>query len=285
MIASFPSPSFNTIDIGPLSLNLYGLMIALGVVAAVWMFGRRLEEREIGTRDDASAIAVWAVLAGVVGSRLYHVATDIEKFRGDWWKVFAIWNGGLGIPGGLALGMVVGIYATHRRHIPVAAAATCAAPAIPLAQAIGRLGNYFNQELYGRPTTLPWALRIDAENLEPGLAVGTTFHPTFLYELLWSLALCGVLLLIDRRFRPAPGQLMAMYVMGYGLGRFWVEGLRIDEADHVAGLRFNQWVAVAFVVGGAVALAVMRRHPSPEPDVSGREQLVDEAVDIDSSGG
>jgi prolipoprotein diacylglyceryl transferase len=268
VIASIPSPSFNTIDIGPLTLNIYGLMIALGVVAAVWLFGRRLEEREIGTRDDASAIAVWAVLAGVIGARLYHVATDIEKFRGDWGKVIAIWEGGLGIPGGLLLGMLVGIYATRRRGLPVAAAATCAAPAIALAQAIARWGNYFNQELYGGPTTLPWALRIDADNLEVGYAVGTTFHPTFLYESLWSLALCGVLLYIDRRFRPAPGQLLPMYVMGYGLGRFWIEGLRIDEADEVAGLRFNQWMAVAFVVFGAVALAIMRRHPSPEPDVA-----------------
>ncbi len=268
MIASFPSPSFNTIEIGPLSLNIYGLMIALGVVAAVWLFGRRLEERGIGTRDDASAIAVWAVLAGVIGARLYHVATDIEKFRGDWWRIAQIWEGGLGIPGGLLLGVPVGMYMAHRRHIPAAVAATCAAPAIALAQAIGRWGNYFNQELYGRPTSLPWALRIDAENLEKGLAIGATFHPTFLYESLWSLALCGVLLWIDRRFRPAPGQLFAVYIMGYGLGRFWVEGLRIDEADHVAGLRWNQWVAVAFVVGGAIALAIMRKYPWPEPDIS-----------------
>ncbi len=266
MIASIPSPSFNTIDIGPLTLNIYGLMIALGVVAAVWLFGRRLEERAIGTREDASAIAVWAVLAGVIGARLYHVATDIEKFRGDWGKVIAIWEGGLGIPGGLLLGIPVGMYLTHRRHLPVAAAATCAAPAIALAQAIARWGNYFNQELYGGPTTLPWALRIDPDNLEAGYAVGTTFHPTFLYESLWCLGLCGLLLYVDRRFRPAPGQLMAMYVMGYGLGRFWIEGLRIDEADELAGLRFNQWVAVAFVVVGAAALAIMRRHPSPEPE-------------------
>ncbi len=267
MLASIPSPSFNTIDIGPISLNIYGLMIALGVVAAVWLFGRRLEERQIGTRDDASAIAVWAVLAGVIGARLYHVATDIEKFYGQWWKVVAIWEGGLGIPGGLLLGIPVGMYMAHRRHIPVAVAATCAAPAIALAQAIGRWGNYFNQELYGRPTTLPWALRIDAANLEPGFAVGTTFHPTFLYESLWSLGLCLVLLWIDRRWRPAPGQLMAMYLMGYGLGRFWVEGLRIDEADHVLGLRFNQWVAIAMIVGGGIALVIMRMYPAEEPEV------------------
>ncbi len=242
------------------------MAIALGVIAAVWLFGRRLEERGAGTKDDASGIAIWTVLAGVVGARLYHVATDIEKFRGDWGKVPAIWEGGLGIPGGLLLGTAVGLYVTHRRGIDMAVAATCAAPAIPLAQAIGRWGNYFNQELYGRPTSLPWGLEIDAEHLEAGYAVGTTFHPTFLYESLWCLGLCFLLLWIDRRFRPAPGQLMAMYFMGYGIGRFWIEGMRIDEADQVAGLRFNQWVAVAMVVAGAIALVVMRRYPVAEPE-------------------
>ena len=265
MIASIPSPSFNSIEIGPFSLSLYGLMIALGVVAAVWLFGRRLEERNIGTRDDASSIAIWAVLAGVIGARLYHVVTDYDRFRNNWGEIPAIWNGGLGIPGGLLLGVPVGLYVAHRRGIPIAAAATCAAPAIPLAQAIGRWGNYFNQELYGRPTDLPWALEIDEAHLQAGYAVGTTFHPTFLYESLWSLGLCLLLIWIDRRFRPAPGQLFVMYVMGYGIGRFWVEGLRIDPADEFAGLRLNQWVALVAVILSAALLVWMRRHPIPEP--------------------
>ena len=268
MIASIPSPTFNSIELGPLSLKMYGLMIALGVVAAVWMFGRRLEQRQIGTADDASAIAVWAVLAGVIGARLYHVVTDYDLFRNDWGKIPAIWEGGLGIPGGLLLGIPVGLYVTHKRGIPMAAAATCAAPAIPLAQSIGRWGNYFNQELYGRATDLPWALEIDSAHLVDGYAVGTTFHPTFLYESLWSLGLVFLLLWIDRRFRPAPGQLMVMYIMGYGAGRFWVEGLRIDPADEIAGLRLNQWVALSAVVGGAIVLAFMRRHPIPEPVIA-----------------
>ncbi|HSL73247.1 MAG TPA: prolipoprotein diacylglyceryl transferase [Ilumatobacteraceae bacterium] len=285
MIASIPSPSFNSIDIGPLSLNLYGLMIALGVVAAVWLFGRRLEEREVGTRDDASSIAIWAVLAGLIGARLYHVVTDYDRFRDNWGEIPAVWNGGLGIPGGLLLGVPVGLYAARRRGLPLAVAATCAAPAIPLAQAIGRWGNYFNQELYGRPTDLPWGLEIDEAHLLDGFAVGTTFHPTFLYESLWSLGLCLLLLWIDRRFRPAPGQLFVMYVMGYGLGRFWVEGLRIDPADELAGLRLNQWVALAAVVGAAVVLAWMRRHPFPEP-VTAEPELDDDlsaAPSVDES--
>ncbi|MEL6891400.1 MAG: prolipoprotein diacylglyceryl transferase, partial [Actinomycetota bacterium] len=266
LIASIPSPSFNSI--GP--LNIYGLCIALGVIAAVWVFGRRLEQRRFGTADDASSIAIWAVLAGVVGARLYHVATDWERFEGNYSAIPRLWEGGLGIPGGLLAGIPVGLWMARQKGIPFAVAATCAAPAIPLAQAIGRWGNYFNQELYGRATDLPWALEIDADHLEPGFEVGTTFHPTFLYESLWSLALFALLLVIDKRLRPGPGALMGLYLVGYGLGRFWVEGLRIDPADEIAGLRFNQWVALAAVVGGAALFVALRSRPWPTP---GGDQL------------
>ncbi|MGK0275162.1 MAG: prolipoprotein diacylglyceryl transferase [Ilumatobacter sp.] len=261
LLSSIPSPSFNSFDIGPLSLNVYGLAIAAGVIAAVWLFGKRLEARHAGTADDASSIAIWAVTAGVIGARLYHVITDWDRFTDNYAAIPKLWEGGLGIPGGLAAGIPVGLLIAKRKGISMPMAATCAAPAIPLAQAIGRLGNYFNQELYGKATDLPWALEIDDAHLLDGFASGTTFHPTFLYELLWSLALCGVLLWIDRKWRPGLGQLMAMYIMGYGLGRFWVEGLRIDRADELGGLRWNQWVAIAMVVGGGIVLAVMRRNP------------------------
>jgi prolipoprotein diacylglyceryl transferase len=284
VIASIPSPSFNSLELGPLQLNLYGLMIAIGVVAAVWLFGRRLEARRVGTRDDASSIAVWAVLAGVIGSRLWHVATDWERFEGNLGDIPKIWNGGLGIPGGLILGIAVGAYMSRRRGIPIAVAGTCAAPAIPLAQAIGRWGNYFNQELYGGPTDLPWGLEI-TKNFPAEYAAGTLFHPTFLYESLWSLGLCLVLLGIDHRWRPAPGQLMVMYVIGYGLGRFWVEGLRIDPADEIGPYRFNQWVALVAVVGGTALLAWMRRHPFPEPASSVGEPDAGDAVEeVDGAG-
>lgn len=264
VLASLPSPSFNSIDIGPLSLNIYGLSIALGVVAAVWLFGRRLEERGAGTTDDASSIGLWAVLAGVIGARLYHVATDWDRFENDLANIPKIWQGGLGIPGGLLFGITAGLLLGRRKGISMSMIATTAAPAIPLAQSIGRWGNYFNQELYGRPTDLPWALEIDDAHLVDGFTSGTTFHPTFLYESLWSLALVFVLLWIDRKFRPALGQLMAMFVIGYGIGRFWIEGLRVDSADELAGLRWNQWVALAAVVVGVGVLAVMRRHPVVE---------------------
>ena len=270
-LASIPSPSFNSIDIGPLSLNIYGLAIAFGVVAGVWLFGRRLEERGAGTQDDASSIAIWAVLAGVIGARLYHVATDWDRFENNYADIPKLWEGGLGIPGGLLFGIPVGLYMAKQRGIPFATAATCAAPAIPLAQAIGRWGNYFNQELYGRPTDLPWALEIDADHLVENpatgelFAVGTTFHPTFLYESLWSLATVFVLLYIDRRWRPSGGSLMGLYLAFYGVGRFWVEGLRVDPADDVGPFRWKQWVALGSVVVGLALFFVLRARPEIEP--------------------
>jgi len=261
MLASIPSPSSGSLEIGPLNIHAYGLMIALGVVAGVWLMGRRFEQKGIGTRDDANGMAVWAVVAGVIGSRLYHVATDWSKFSPDnLGDIPKIWQGGLGIPGGLLAGIPVGLYYLKRKGIPVGLAANCGAPGIALAQAIGRWGNYWNQELFGRSTTLPWGLEIDADRLPNGYAPGTLFHPTFLYESLANFALVGILLLIDKRFRVRGGHLMAMYIMGYGAIRFFVEGLRIDEAHHVAGLRWNQWVALAGIVGGGIYLLISNRR-------------------------
>ncbi len=264
MIANFPAPPGSEIGIGPLQLRAYGLMIALGVLAAVWLFGRRLEEKRAGTRDDATAIAIWAVVAGVIGSRLYHVVTDWDRFSNDLGAIPKIWEGGLGIPGGLLFGIPVGMYMARRRGIDVAVTATCAAPAIPLAQAIGRWGNWFNQELFGRPTDLPWGLEVDPEHFPSGYEPGTTFHPTFLYESLWNLGLVFVLIWIDRRFRLAPGRLMGVYVLGYGIGRLWVEALRIDPANEIAGLRVNQWMSIVAIVGAAVYLIATHGQKWPE---------------------
>ncbi len=273
-LASIPSPSFNSIDIGPLGLNIYGLMIAAGIIAGVWLFGRRLEQRGAGTSDDASSIAIWAVIAGVIGARLYHVATDWDRFANNYGDIPKLWEGGLGIPGGLLFGTAVGFYMARERGIAISTAATCAAPAVPLAQAIGRWGNYFNQELYGRATDLPWALEIDADHLvnDPAtgetFAFGTTFHPTFLYESLWSLATVGVLLYIDRRWRPQGGSLFGLYIAMYGVGRFWVEGLRVDPADEIGPFRWNQWVALAAIAVGVGAYLVLRTRPDVEPPSS-----------------
>jgi phosphatidylglycerol---prolipoprotein diacylglyceryl transferase len=259
MLAALPSPGDNSLDIGPLSLNAYGLMIALGILAAVWLFGRRIEARGLAGRDVAGQVGLWAALAGVIGARLYHVITDWHRFEGNLGDIPKIWEGGLGIPGGLIAGIPVGLWVARRHGISVADAATCAAPCIPLAQAIGRWGNWFNQELYGRRTDLPWALEIDDQHLPVGYVPGTTFHPTFLYESLWNLALCGALLWIDRRWQLPRGSLMAVYVAGYGVGRLWVESLRIDPANEIAGLRVNQWMAILAIVGGT-AYAVWAIH-------------------------
>jgi prolipoprotein diacylglyceryl transferase len=282
VIASIPSPSSGELQIGPLAIHAYGMMIALGVIAAVWLSGRRLEQAHTGTRDDMGSVAMWGVGMGIVGARLYHVATDWSAFSDDLGRIPQIWKGGLGIPGGLLFGIVAGLWAGRRRGISTAAMATASAPAIPLAQAIGRWGNWWNQELFGRATDLPWALEISDENLPAGVASGTTFHPTFLYESLWNLALCGALLYIDRRWKPRRGRLMALYLIGYAVGRFWVEGLRIDPAHESGGLRLNQWVALAVAVGALVYLLIDRqRHPASAEDVA--VPAVDEADTADAA--
>jgi prolipoprotein diacylglyceryl transferase len=285
LLSSIPSPSANSISIGPLSLNAYGLMIALGVVVAVWLLGRQLESKGIGTTDDASSIAMWGVAAGIVGARLYHVATDWDRFSGNLDEIPKIWAGGLGIPGGLLAGVAVGVIQGRRRGIRPAHLLTCAAPAVPLAQAIGRLGNWFNQELFGKPTDLPWGLEIDDAHTPLGFASDTTFHPTFLYESLWNLGLVVVLLWIDRRLRLGPGRLFAVYVMGYGIGRYWIEGLRIDpvELSDVGGLRWNQWVALAAIVGGAAYL--LATHGRRWPDEVDAVEVDGEPTDDDDSVG
>jgi prolipoprotein diacylglyceryl transferase len=258
LLGSIPSPSTGTLGIGPLQLNAYGLMIALGVVVATWLASRRLVRSGSGTADDMQSIAVWSVIGGVLGARLYHVVTDWSSFSDDLSRIPLIWKGGLGIPGGLLGGVLAGAYIVRRRGLDAAMVLTAVAPAIPLAQSIGRWGNWWNQELYGRATSLPWALEISDANLPPGAATGTTFHPTFLYESLWTLALCGSLLLIDRYVRLRPGRLFAFYLVGYFLGRFLIEGLRIDPAHEFGGLRLNQWVSAAVVIASAVFLIVDR---------------------------
>lgn len=269
LLASIPSPSSGSVHIGPLRLNAYGLMIALGVIAAVWLCGKRMEQRGAGTRDDIASIAVWAVPAGVVGGRLYHVVTDFERFRGHYFDIVKIWQGGLGIWGGITLGVIVGVWATRRRGLPVGLVVTCATPALALAQSIGRWGNWWNQELFGRPTTLPWGLEVSASTArQAGYPPGTLFHPTFLYESIACLALCGLLLLIDKRVSLRPGRLFFVYTAGYTVFRFFIEGIRIDPTHSAGGLRLNQWVSIAVFAASVIVLLVDRFRTSvsePEP--------------------
>ncbi|MGZ4786711.1 MAG: prolipoprotein diacylglyceryl transferase, partial [Acidimicrobiales bacterium] len=257
VLASIPSPDSNQISLGPIHLRAYGLMIALGVFAAVEISRRRWRARG-GDPDDISAIAIWAVPAGLIGARIYHVITDNELYRGHWFDVpwakganspLAIWNGGLGIPGGIFLGVVVGVWVGHRRGMRLPVGLDVVGPAMAVAQAIGRLGNYFNQELYGRPTTLPWGLEISPAHRPIGFEQFATFQPTFLYEALWNLALAGLLVLIDRRRVLRPGRIFVLYIGGYAVGRFIVESLRSDPANKILGLRVNIWTSIVTFVG------------------------------------
>ena len=264
MFAYIPSPSNGVLQLGPLRLHAYGLMIALGVVAAVTIASRRLEARG-GDGATISSIALWAVPGGLVGARLYHVATDWWRFdNGHWLDAFKVWEGGLGIWGGVAGGVLTGAWVARRRGLAVAPLLDIVAPAIAVAQAIGRLGNWFNQELFGRPTSVPWAVRIDAAKRPDGYERFATYHPTFLYELLWNLTVAAIVVGVERRWpgRLKPGRLFAVYVAGYTFGRFWIERMRIDTATHVLGLRINEWVAAAVFAAAVVVIVTGRRTPA-----------------------
>ena len=256
MFASIPSPSWSSLSIGPIELRVYGFLIAVGVVLAVRRLGSGLERFKTGGSEAAASIGIWGVGAGLVGARLYHVVTEWDRFSGNLSEIPRVWHGGLGVPGGVLLGTIVGVLRARSFGISTAETLHAAAPAIPLAQAVGRWGNWFNQELFGRPTTLPWALRIDDDHLPAAYESGTTFHPTFLYESMWTLGLSLWLVRLSGSPRFAGSRLFALYVSGYGLGRLWIEGLRIDDASVIGGLRWNQWVAIAAIVGGLIYLAV-----------------------------
>ena len=269
ILASIPSPSSGSVHIGPLRLNAYGLMIALGVIVAIRIAGRRAESRGVGTIDDFSSIAMWAVPAGVIGGRVYHVITDYELFRGQWLDALKIWEGGLGIWGGVALGVLVGAWRARVRGLNALAIVSCAVPAIAVAQAIGRWGNWWNQELFGRPTTLPWGLDIsDYLTVKNGYSVDTLFHPTFLYESLGCLALAFILIALEKRLQPAPGRILAWYVMGYCALRFGIEGLRIDPAHSAGGLRLNQWVSLGAFSAAALFIGITRLRSHGDREAS-----------------
>ncbi|MGV9328945.1 prolipoprotein diacylglyceryl transferase [Streptosporangium sandarakinum] len=247
-LASIPSPSQGVWHLfGVVPVRAYALCIVLGVIVAVAIGERRWRARG-GAPGTIIDLAVWAVPFGLVGGRLYHVITD-------WQLYFApdapnrpidalfIWNGGLGIWGAIALGALGVWFGCRRRGISLSAVADTVAPGIAVAQGIGRWGNYFNQELFGGPTDLPWGLEIDPDR--PGTVPGvSTYHPTFLYESLWDLALALFLVWAGRRFALRHARVFALYVAGYTAGRFWIEGMRVDEAHHILGLRLNQWTSV-----------------------------------------
>jgi prolipoprotein diacylglyceryl transferase len=269
LLGVIPSPSSGSIHLGPLRLNAYGLMIAIGVIAAVRIAGRRAENKGVGTTEDISSIAMWAVPAGVIGGRAYHVLTDYERFQGQWFDAIKIWQGGLGIWGGVTAGVAVGWWCARRRGLDAWWIISCAAPAIAIAQAIGRWGNWFNQELFGRPTTLPWALEVSNDiAVKAGYTAGTTFHPTFLYESVGCVVLAWLLIRLERRINPARGRLFAWYVAGYTVLRFGTESIRIDASHTVGGMRLNQWVAIGVFVAAVLFLALDRLRSRETPEAS-----------------
>jgi prolipoprotein diacylglyceryl transferase len=270
LLASIPSPGSGSIEIGPFELRAYGLMIGLGILAAVWLGMKRWAARG-GNPDLISSVAMWAVPAGLIGARLYHVVTD-WRFDEGWAEPFRIWNGGLGIPGGMFAGILVGLWIVRSRGQSMSGVIDSVAPALPLAQAIGRLGNWFNQELFGGPTDLPWAVEIDRDHRPAEHLAEPTFHPTFLYESLWNIALVLFLVWVDRRRVLRPGALIAVYILGYGLGRLWIELVRIDFANEILGVRVNVWMSLIAIVSSAVWLIFWGRR-SADADGGSVEQV------------
>ena len=274
--AAIPSPPEHTWYLGPFPIRAYALAILAGIAVALWLTRRRWVERG-GEADDVLEIAFWAVPFGIVGGRLYHVFSTPDPYwgpGGDPVRALYVWEGGLGIWGAVALGAVGAYIGCRRQKVSFPAFADALAPGLLLAQAVGRLGNWFNQELFGSPTTLPWGLRVDdSVAAAAGYPPGTLFHPTFLYEMVWNIAAALLLIYLDRRFRLGHGRVFWLYVFVYTLGRVWIEMLRIDEAEllRIFGLdvRLNVLTSIVVGVGALIAFIVVgRRHPGREATVS-----------------
>lgn len=259
VVASIPSPGDGVIHLGPVPLHMYGLMIALGVVVAARV-GRVRYVKRGGDGEAFDSVAFWAVVGGVVGARLYHVITDYQLFRHHPENIIKIWQGGLGIWGGVMGGAIAVLIVARRRHLVFADIADCIVPGLAFAQGIGRWGNWFNQELFGGPSALPWAVEIDRAHRPAEYINERTFQPTFLYESLWCIALGFALLAIDRKLKLVRGQLFALYAAGYTMFRFVMEEMRVDPAHTIGPLRINAWVSIAvFVISVALFIWLGRR--------------------------
>ena len=271
-LTSIPSPDISFIDLGPIRVHFYALFILAGIVLASWLADSRLAARgaERGLFLD---IALWAVPAGIIGGRFYHVITHPKDYfyeGADLLATLRIWEGGLAIYGAILFGAVGAWWGAKQARIRFLPVADAIAPGLLIAQGIGRLGNYFNQELYGVPTTLPWGLEIPASNpaYPSGLPDGLTFHPTFAYELLWNLSGALVLIYLGRKFQLQWGKQIALYLIIYSTGRLWIESIRIDPSEIILGLRVNIWSALIGITIGAILFWVQtRRHPGLEPSI------------------
>lgn len=272
-LAYIPSPTISQFSIGPATIHIYALCILMGIVLAVWITTTRWKKLG-GNFDQVLDITLVSVPAGIIGARLYHIITTPERFfgpDGDWTEMFRIWNGGLGIWGGVLFGALAAWAWCRHKHYPMALLADAIAPGLLVAQAVGRLGNWFNQELYGAPTTLPWGLKLNMEGTAIGHSEqcydgatcpsGTLFHPTFLYEMIWNLIGAAIIVYIGSKAmkKLKAGSLFAVYIMWYTLGRTWIESLRIDYAHEFLGVRINVWVSMAVFVLGAVSFIVVQQ--------------------------
>jgi prolipoprotein diacylglyceryl transferase len=259
VLASIPSPGSSGFQLGPFEVHVYGLLYVVALAAAVLITVRRWEARG-GSRETVYDVAMWGFPAGLIGGRLYFDLTSMSEVPGHWWGPFAVWDGGMGIWGGIAAGTVIGIWRLRRSGVSVAAFMDAAAPALLVGQAIGRVGNYFNQELFGGPSSLPWALQISPAHRPGGYESFATFQPTFLYELLWNLALAAFLVWLGNHRRIRPPGLFALYVTGYSAFRIFEESLRVDPAHYILGQRLNFWVACVLTVAGAAWFAAIQRR-------------------------
>jgi prolipoprotein diacylglyceryl transferase len=267
-----PSPSLSSFSVGPLTIHFYALCIITGIAAAIWI-GRKRYANLGGNPDDVSEVAIWAVPFGIIGGRIYHVITSPAQYfgaNGNPVDALKIWEGGLGIWGAISLG-AVGAYLyfrTHKTTLNFRQLLDSLAPGVVVAQAIGRIGNYFNQEVFGKPTELPWGLEIDPVNRPDGFESYATFHPTFLYELLWCLVVAVLLIKLPgflKQITSRQGDIFALYILGYTLGRVWIESLRIDEANLILGLRLNIWVSlIVLLTASAYLIASKRRGNTKE---------------------
>lgn len=267
-----PSPTISALELGPLTIRFYALAILTGIVVGTWLTARRLRARG-GTTAQTLDIVVWALPFGIVGGRLYHVITDNQLYFGpdkDPWGAFRIWEGGLGIWGAVALGLVGAMIGARRAGVPFAAFVDAAAPGLLIAQGLGRWGNWFNNELYGGPTDLPWRLQIYRMDMATGRAASSAdgtpdilgyFQPTFLYESLWCLAAAALLIFLDRRYTIGAGATFALYIVFYTAGRFVVELIRTDSANIILGLRVNTWVAGLLFIAGLALFGFLRHRP------------------------
>ena len=269
--ASIPSPSQGVWHLGPLPLRAYAICILIGIFAGYWL-GRRRWVARGGSAEVLADVIMWAVPFGLVGARIYHVITDAELYFGEGKHpidALKIWHGGLGIWGAVAFGALGAWIACRRHKVPFLAVADAMAPGIALAQVVGRFGNYFNQELFGKPTNAWWGLEIDPAHRPDGFQDFATFHPTFLYEALWNLGVIALVILIDRRYKLGHGRAFALYVAGYTAGRAWIENLRIDTVNEFAGLRLNVWTSILlFILATAYFIYASRTKPGQE-DITG----------------